>query len=204
MTINVGTGDINLNAVYKDNGISLLGITTTIPVLGVDGLVDIDGATITGKTVSLTAFAATLSTTARTAQTLTGSGDTLKVASVAGFDDTGSFSLDISGTPTTCTYTGRDIDSTNHTTSPSPASTAAADRSSTARRSRRTSPRTAAAPGINHAGLDLEYHANVNVHGDTHITATGNVTLASTIDVTATAKAAAGPDKGNWASGTGV
>ena len=52
VTINVGTGDIKFNAVYKDNGISLLGITTTIPVLGVDGLVDIDGATITGKTVS--------------------------------------------------------------------------------------------------------------------------------------------------------
>ena len=57
--------------------------------------------------------------------------------------------------------------------------------------------------GINHAGLDLEYHANVNVHGDTHITTTGNVTLASTIDLTATGKAAAGPDKGDWASGTG-
>ena len=56
--------------------------------------------------------------------------------------------------------------------------------------------------GINHAGLDLEYHANVNVHGDTQITATGNVTLASTIDVTATSKAAAGPDMGTWVSGT--
>src|SRR5262249_7508294 len=42
------------------------------------------------------------------------------------------------------------------------------------------------------------YHANVNVHGDTHITAVGDVTLGSTIDVTATAKAAAGPDKGNF------
>ena len=165
VTVNVGTGDITFNAVYKDNGISLLGITTTIPVLGVDGLVDIspdkgdwdpgddydagdvvlDAGTATsteppstsraavrrrtrpgagrslarrqliGKTISLTAFAGTLSTSARTAQTLTGGGDTLKVASVAGFDDSGSFSLDISGTPTTCTYTGRDIDSTNHT-----------------------------------------------------------------------------------------
>ena len=35
ITINVGTGashDINFNAIYKDNGISLLGITTTTPV----------------------------------------------------------------------------------------------------------------------------------------------------------------------------
>ena len=48
VTIDVGAAagnDITLNAVYKDNGVSALGITTTIPVLGVDPLVDIDGAT---------------------------------------------------------------------------------------------------------------------------------------------------------------
>ena len=49
--------------------------------------------------------------------------------------------------------------------------------------------------GINHAGLDLEYHADVNVHGASQITATGNVTLSSAIDVTATGNAAAVPTR---------
>ena len=34
-------GALNFNAVDKDNGLSILGITTTIPVIGTDGLVDI-------------------------------------------------------------------------------------------------------------------------------------------------------------------
>src|SRR5262249_50779123 len=34
-------GNITFNAVDKDNGISIFGITTTIPVIGTDGLVDI-------------------------------------------------------------------------------------------------------------------------------------------------------------------
>ena len=34
-------GNLTFNAVYKDDGLSILGITTTIPVLGTDGLVDI-------------------------------------------------------------------------------------------------------------------------------------------------------------------
>ena len=122
---------------------------------------------------------------------------------MAGFDDTGNFSLDIAGTPTTCTYTGRDIDTTNHTdftfTGVNGCSGSVADGAAV----KKDLIENGSGTGINHAGLDLEYHANVNVHGDTHITATGNVTLASTIDVTATGKAAGGPDKGDWASGTG-
>ena len=39
--VDVGTGSINLNAVTKDNGLSVFGITTTIPVLGTTALVDI-------------------------------------------------------------------------------------------------------------------------------------------------------------------
>src|SRR5262249_38313355 len=149
--------NIVLNAVYKDNGISLLGITSTIPVIGVDGLVDISpdkgdwssgsnysqgdvvrdpgdgnqyrargdissdstaphldatnwspaGSTkLIGTVITLSAFAGSLSTTAAGAQTLPGD---LTVASVAGFDDSGTLTVDVSGTPTSCTYSGRDV-----------------------------------------------------------------------------------------------
>src|SRR5205823_913610 len=69
---------------------------------------------LTGNTVNLTAFAGTLSTIVRKAANLTGSGDTLDVNSVAGFDDSGSFDTTVGGSPATCTYTGRNIDSSNH------------------------------------------------------------------------------------------
>ena len=105
VTIDVGSGNITLNAVYKDNGLSLVGITTTIPVLGVDALVDINGATLTGNTISLTAFAGTLSTTLTSAYS---GGGTLSVASVAGFDDKGSVTVDgLTGEPTQAEHTGR-------------------------------------------------------------------------------------------------
>ena len=250
VTINVGTSsgnDITFNAVYKDNGLSLLGITTTIPVIGVDGLVDIspdkgewssgsdysqgdvvvdttdgsqyratsnissdptapsaDGANwslagsaqLIGHTISLSAFAGTLSTTVKGgSQDLTGGN--LIAASVAGFDDSGSFTVDVSGTPTSCTYGGRNTTSNTFTTvsgcTGTPADGAVVRKDIT---------ENGSGSGINHAGLDLEYHANVNVHGSSQISATANVTLSSTVDVTATANAAAGPDKGDWVSGT--
>src|SRR5205823_732889 len=100
---NTGSGDITLNAVYRDNGISLAGITTTIPVLGVDALVDLDGATLTGNKITLSALAGTLQTTAAGAQSL---GTTLTVTSVAGFSDSGKFKVD--GIVAECSYTGRD------------------------------------------------------------------------------------------------
>src|SRR5205823_3380197 len=56
--------------------------------------------------------------------------------------------------------------------------------------------------GFRHAGLELEYYATVDVHGNTQITATGTVKLSSTIDVRATAKAAAGADRGDFSTGT--
>src|SRR5581483_10409644 len=250
VTIDVGTGNISLNAVYKDNGLSFFGITTTIPVLGVDGLVDIstdkgdwdsgtsydagdvvvdpfDGlqykatgsvsgglaphnggswtpagsTSLTGAAINLTAFAGSLSTKAKGGgQTLPGD---LIVDSVAGFDDAGSFTLDDAGTPRGCTYTGRDIDSTSHAvfkfqgvtcsglTNPADGAVITKD-----------IVENGSGAGINHAGLDLEYHANVNVHGATVITATGDVTLASAIDVRATANANGGADTGPWVSGT--
>src|SRR5262249_52746481 len=122
---------------------------------------------------------------------------------VAGFDDSGSFTINDNGTPRTCSYTDRDIDTSNH----------AVFKFKNVTCSGLTNPGDGAVitkdivengsqTGINHAGLDLEYHANVNVHGATVITATGNVTLGSAIDVRATANANGGADTGAWVSGT--
>ena len=90
----------------RTTGSALLGITTTIPVLGVDPLVDIDNATLNGNTINLTAFAGTLSTTVNGAsQDLTGGN--LIVGSVAGFDNS-SGTFTVAGGTGTCAYTGRD------------------------------------------------------------------------------------------------
>ncbi|HEX5588659.1 MAG TPA: hypothetical protein VFX65_00020, partial [Candidatus Limnocylindrales bacterium] len=200
VTINVGSAagnNIVFNAVYKDNGISVFGITTTIPVLGTDGLIDVDGANLTGHTITLAAFAGTLSTKAKGAQSL---GTDLIVDSISGFENSGSFTATVAGTEATCTYTGRDVTAGVHKfTGVAGCSGAVADGSVV----KKDITENGSGTGINHAGLDLEYFATVNVHGASTITAAGNVTLSSTVDVTATANAAAGPDKGAWVAGTG-
>ena len=239
VTVDVGGGDLTFNAETRDNGISLVGVTTTIPVLGASALVDIspdngdwasgdgydagdvvvdafDGmqyralvdvssggaaphanaswglagsARLIGNTVNLIALAGTLRTTVSGAQNLTGAGDTLTVASVAGFADDGTFTIGVD----ICTYTGRNT--TNHQfTGVSGCVGPVADLTVV----RKDILENGSDTGLRHAALELEYYATVDVHGDSHITATGNVTLASTIDVTAAARAAAGPNKGNW------
>ena len=251
VTVNVGTAtgnDINFNASYLDDGLSVFGITTTIPILGVDGLVDIgvdkglwqvdddydagdvvvDPATgnqyratgpvssggsppssdptdwapagttqLIGSTVNLIATAGTVFTTASGAQSL---GGDLIVASVAGFSDTGTLVIDNGNpTPASCTYTGRDIANHKFTGLAGGGCTGSvADTKSV----KQFITEAGSGTGITHAGLDLEYHATVDVHGATHITAAGNVKLQSTIDATASASAKAGPDLGAFSTGT--
>ncbi len=196
VTINVGTAvgnDINFNAVFKDNGLSLLGLTTTIPGLGDDALVDINNASLTGNKLNLTALSANLSTTVSGApQDL--SGGNLVVASVAGFDNSNGFFTVVGGTGT-CAYTGRDI-ATNKLTGITGCTGTPADGAVV------TSAVTenGSGKGVNHAAVELEYYANVNVYGNSTLTAVGDVTLASNVDVTSTANAV--PVKGNWVSGT--
>ena len=91
--------------VYQDNGLSVVGITTTIPVLGVAALVDINGATITANGDHHLGQSGTLQTTLR-ADIAAATPTTLDVASVAGFDDAGTVTVAGLGD---CTYTGRDI-----------------------------------------------------------------------------------------------
>ena len=196
LTIDVGSAagnDITFNAVYKDNGISILGITTTIPILGVDPLVDIDGATINGNTINLTAFAGTLSTTVSGGSQDLSAGN-LVVASVAGFDNSaGTFTV-VGGTGT-CAYTGRDT-GTNKLTGITGCTGIPLDAAVVTSAINETG----SGKGVNHAAEELEYSATVNIHGGTSITASGNVTLASNVDVTATANAT--PIKGTWSAST--
>ena len=245
--VDVGSGDINFSAFTHDNGLSVFGITTTIPVLGASGLVDIspdDGdwssgddydagdvvvdptdhqqyrasnhvdndttephsdpanwapagsAQLIGHTINLKAFAGSLTTTVVGNQTL---GTDLIVASVSNFENTGTFTTTVGGSSTTCSYTGRDVTSGVHKfTGISGCSGSVSDGAEV----RKDISENGSGTGINHAGLDLEYHANVNVHGASQITATGAVTLSSAVDVTAKGNAAGGPDKGNWAAGS--
>ncbi|MHB1244386.1 MAG: beta strand repeat-containing protein, partial [Gaiellaceae bacterium] len=194
VTIDVGTGDITFDAITKDNGISLVGITTTIPVLGAEAKIDVDGATLVGNDITLRAFSGTLATTVNGGgQSL--AGGTLTVASVAGFADDGTF--DVVGGTGTCVYTGRNTGA-NQFTGLSGCTGTPADGAVV----RKDLVENGSDTGFRHAGLELEYYATVDVHGASTITATGDVTLASSVDVTASARAASGPDKGNWVSGT--
>ncbi|HET7128249.1 MAG TPA: hypothetical protein VFJ93_04150, partial [Gaiellaceae bacterium] len=191
-------GNITFNAVDKDNGISVFGITTTIPVIGTTGSVEIgaDGSTnvLNGNKISLTAFAGSVTDKVSGAQTLSSGGD-LALASVAGFAETGTVVIDTGSSTATCTYTSRDLGANKLKSLGGGGCTGSpADGASV----RQDIVENGSTTGFAHAGLDLEYHASVNIHGDTHITAVGDVILASTIDVTASGKASAGtsPDKG--------
>jgi hypothetical protein len=201
-TVNVGTGAISFNAITQDNGLSIVGITTTIPVLGASALIDLDSATLIGAEIKLIAAAGSLRTTAVGAQTLSGSGDTLTVASVSGFPkDNGSLTAIVNGSPTTCTYTARTADYANNvfTFTGVAGCTGSVAADSIVRKDILES---GSDTGLRHAALDLEYHANVNVHGASLITASGDVTMSSSVDVTAKATAGAGADKGDWVSGS--
>ncbi|HET7465666.1 MAG TPA: hypothetical protein VFL29_03300, partial [Candidatus Dormibacteraeota bacterium] len=186
-------GAINFNAVYQNNGTTLVGITTTKG--GVDGQIDVNGANITGKSVDLEAFAGTFQTTVNGDQTLTGSGDTLVVADNFWFSSSGSITVDGLGT---CTYTGTQ-------STPSIAFTGVAGCTGTAKD--KASVKTnlendGNSKVISHSVLQLIYQATIDIHGASTITATGgDVTMNSVANVTATANSA-GSNKGYWLSGT--
>ncbi|HTZ05978.1 MAG TPA: carbohydrate-binding protein, partial [Gaiellaceae bacterium] len=190
VTIDVGSGvghDITFNAISKGNGKSFVGLTSTL--LGVGASIDVDGATLNANNVDFEAVSGTLSTTVNGAgQTLPGGG-TLNVASTAGFDSTGTFT--VAGATGTCTYTGTTATSFTGITgcTGTPADKAKVELDIT---------QNGNSAGINYAAVQLIYTAEVNVHGASSITASGDVTMASSVDVTATANAAGGPDKGTW------
>src|SRR5262249_29135492 len=157
------------------------------------------GTTIlNGNVISLTAFAGSVTGTASnggSAQKLSNGGDLIPPG-VDGFAETGSFTAPTGpSTTATCSYATRDIANHKLTGLSGGGCTGSVADGATVKQD---IIENGSGTGFAHAGLDLEFHANVNVHGDTHITAVGDVTLGGTIDVTATSKAAAGPDKGHF------
>ncbi|MGH2999555.1 MAG: beta strand repeat-containing protein, partial [Gaiellaceae bacterium] len=183
--IDVGTGDISFNASYNDNGTSILGITTTL--LGDNASIDLDQATLTGNDISLTATSGTLKTTVDSGQTLTGSND-LTVASTDGFDSNGTFVLN----GNTCSYTGTD---STHFKSVTGCNGSVTDKAAV----QKNIDEMGAAHGIDYSAVQLIYGATVDIHGASTITAGGNVTISSAVDVTATAESAG--NVGYWQSG---
>src|SRR4029453_19020964 len=113
---------------------------------------------------------------------------TLSVASVEGFPNDGT--ITVAGLTGDCLYTGRNA-TTNQFTGVSGCTGSALSGAV----AKKDVVENGSDTGLRHAGLDLEYHANVNIHGDSRLIATGNVTLSSSVDVTATATAGAGPDE---------
>ena len=149
------------------------------------GAVDFEASSVNAKT-----------TVNGGSQTLTGSGDTLIVATTTPFLDKGKFT--IAGITGTCSYSGTS-DRTKFTgvsgCTGTPADGAAIASVGILENGSGT--------GINHAALQLIYSATINVHGSSTITASsGDVTLSSTVNVTGTANAAGAPDKGPWAANT--
>ncbi|TMK23778.1 MAG: hypothetical protein E6G62_10650 [Actinobacteria bacterium] len=193
VTVDVGTGDVFFNAASADDGTEAAGIDTTL--LGDGGSIELDGAVLNGHTISLVASSTNASTTVNGAgQNLTGAGDTLIVATTTPFLSTGKFM--VPGVTGTCSFTGTS-DRTKFTgvsgCTGTPADGAAVASLGILE--------NGSGKGINHAALQLIYSATIDVHGASTISATGDVTLSSTVGVVATANSA-GLDKGTWTSGT--
>ena len=185
VTVDVGTGTVNFNAVQTDDGTDALGVDTTL--LGDTASIELDSAKLSGASVDLEASATNAKTSVNGDQSLTGLNDNLFVVTTTPFLSRGKFTIDGLvdglGNPQTCSYTG--TSNRNEFTGVSgcigPVSGDAAvdsvgileDQSLT---------------GFDHAALQLIYGASINIHGSSSITATsGDVTLASSVDVTGTA-----------------
>ncbi len=136
---------------------------------------------LNGATVDLEASATNAKTTVATGTTLIGLGDTLKVATTTPFLSRGEFT--VSSLPgQTCSYTATmtrnqftGVTGCFGTVSPGDEVDSVGileDQSLT---------------GFGHAALQLIYGASINVGGSSSITATGAVTLASTVNVIGTA-----------------
>ena len=195
-TVDAGTSNVNFYATSTDDGIDALGIDSTL--LGDTASIELDGAALNGNTLDLEASSGNAKTTVDGgSQNLTGTNDTLTVATVDPFLSSGKFTIDgILGS--TCTFTG--TSGHNQFTGVSGCSGTPLDKAAV------TSVgiiENGSGKGITHAGLQLIYSATINVHGGSTITATGDVTLASTVNVTATANSN-GIDKGTWTSGLAV
>ena len=184
VTVDVGTGAVNFNAVQTDDGVDALGVDTTL--LGDNATIELDGANLNGGTVALQATATNAKTTIDGGQLLTGLGDTVFVKTTTPFLSKGQFTIDGLvdgvGNPQVCSYTGTSnrneftgVTGCVGTVSPGDEIDSVGileDQSLT---------------GFDHAALQLIYGASIDIGGSSSITATGDVTLASTVNVIGTA-----------------
>ena len=146
-----------------------------------------------GNTIDLLASAGNAATTVNGASEDLSTG-TLDVASTSAFADKGQFT--VAGGSGPCSYTG--TSGRNKFTgitgcTGTPANGAAVASVGIFENGN--------GKGITHAALQLIYTASVKIHGASAITAGGDVTASSTVDVTATANSA-GQDAGSWSSAT--
>ena len=179
--VTVSAHNVNFNAAEADDGFDFLGIATTL--LGDTASIELDSAILNGATVDLEASATNAQTTVDSsggAQTLTGVGNTLIVKTTTPFLSAGQFT--IPGVTGTCTYTG--TSNRNQFTGISGCTGTPADGALVSSVGIIEGGSTT---GFEHSALQLIYGASINVHGNSSITATGDVTLASTVNVTGTA-----------------
>ncbi len=195
VTVDVGSSNINFNAVIADDGLDSHGVDTTL--LGDTASIAVGdssntsvGALLTGATVDLEATAENARTTVDGAgQDLTGG--TLKVSTVDPFLSSGQFT--VAGATGTCSYTG--VSGHDTFTGVSGCIGTPADKALV------TSVgiiENESSSLIGHSALQLLYGASIDVEGPSSITSSGDVTLNSTVNVKGTANGQ--PLK--WVSGT--
>ena len=176
----VSAHDIVFKAAMTDDGTDLLGIDTTLK--GDNASIELDSATLIGASIDLEASATNAKTTIDGDQFLGGLGDNLFVKTTTPFLSRGEFTID-SLPGQTCSYTG--TSNRNEFTGVTGCVGLASDTSAVASIGILEDQ---SLTGFDHAALQLIYGASITVGGNSSITATtGNVTLASTVDVTGTA-----------------
>ena len=179
--VTVSAHDVLFNAAMTDDGTSLVGIDTTL--LGDNASIELDSATLTGAAIDLEASATNAKTTIDGDQILTGLGDNLFVATTTPFLSEGEFTIDGLSAAQTCAYTG--TSNRNEFTGVTGCIGLASDTSAV---DSVGILEDQSLTGFDHAALQLIYGASITIGGSSSITATtGNVTLASSVDVTGTA-----------------
>ncbi len=183
-SVTITAHNVNFNAAETDDGIDKFGIDTTL--LGDNATIELDSAALNGGTLDLEASATNAATTVSGTQSLTGAGDNLMVATTTPFLSRGEFTIaglvDGLGNPQVCTYTGTSgRDEFTGVSGCIGVVSAGAEVDSVGILE------DGSTTGFEHSALQLIYGASINIHGSSAITSSGDVTLASTVNVTGTA-----------------
>ncbi len=185
-SVTITAHNVNFNAAETDDGTSLLGIDTTL--LGDEATIELDSAGVNGNTVDFEASATNAKTeiAAGSDQLLLGLSDNLFVDTTTPFLSKGEFTIaglvDGLGNPQVCTYSGTSgRDEFTGVSGCIGVVSAGAEVDSVGILEDQS------LTGFDHAALQLIYGASITIGGNSSITATGDVTLASTVNVIGTA-----------------